>query len=222
MSNTNDDIINTKFYLCDVKGDGSCFYRALYNALKQTKLLYRFLMIFEDTDSHGISMDEEKFIKVCRSIIIDSIEREESLSSYYESFKDDFENDKETLDIKIRSTFTRTVFSFLSKVLDYEEDEFIDYETFKKLVVKRLKSNDTYASQLEVYFMKDFLEENCAIELKILYDINLKMFDLSKDIIYLVNQDEKHYKYIMYRNSMERKRKRPRTHRRKAKRDRRY
>ena len=116
--------IADSLYLNDVKGDGNCFFRCIYESLKDKELLRRFLRKVNYPEKE---ISKKQFIKLLRSMIALSMYNTDILKDCYDSFNGDFYECKDTLKEKILS-YDNTIFGFIYNFLP--EKHFCSEEFF--------------------------------------------------------------------------------------------
>ena len=189
--------------LTDNLDQGDCYYSAIYRSAKHQNLLEHLF------DCLRIPIDSEKyFIKAIREIVAASIEGGDARSSY-ESYKDTFENELETLKIQIEDSpgYLR---KFLDKKIKEKEKsrnpdkvKFYTYDQYAKELSENIKQHKTWAGELEVIIVKNVLE-TCGIIIDF-YSSNkggkppklLPMKVGDKYYIYLYNENEIHWKHYI-------------------------
>ena len=178
--------------------DGDCYYSAIYRSAKYHRLLNR---LFECL---RIPIDSEKgFIKGLRELVAASIEGGDARSSY-ESYKENFENDLETLELQIENSPDYLQEFINKKIVEKEKSKkvkFYSYEEYAKELSNHIKQHNTWAGELEVLLVKNILE-SCHIILDF-YSSNkggappkilpMKVGDYF--YIYLYNYREIHWKH---------------------------
>ena len=171
--------------------DGDCYFSAIFRATEYHKLL--------DTlcECLKIPIDsEKKFIKSLRTLVGEAVINGAARSTY-ESYKENFNNEIETLKLQIESA-PKYVQDFLNKKIKEKEKSrkadkvaFYTYETFAKELSKHIKQHNTWAGELEVIIVKNILEL-CNIMIDF-YSSN-KGGDPPKRLPY--NVDDKYYIYL--------------------------
>ena len=185
--------------------DGDCYFSAIFRALEYHKLLDK---IFECLK---IPIDSEKeFIKSLRRLVAAAV-KNGAASTTYDSYKENFNNEIETLKLQIEST-PEYIQGFLKQKIQEKEKSrkpnkvaFYTYDEFAKELSKNIKQHNVWAGQLEVLIVKNILELcNVIIDFyssnkggeppkRLPYNIDDKYY------IYLYNSREihwKHYKLI--------------------------
>lgn len=180
-------------YISDVKADGSCFFRCLYNSLKNQKLLNRFLL-YLDID---YDINEEIFVNLMRCLIRNKILHDNALVEYYLTFREDFIKDKETLRLKLDTSLRKTIFYYIKDILESSDfKNFITLDNFNNVCGDMISQNSTYVCEFEINVMKSILS-NIGINLRILNDVEvLRNESFNNNTLYLVNLGEIHYNYI--------------------------
>ena len=171
--------------------DGDCYFSAIFRALEYHKLLDK---IFECLK---IPIDSEKeFIKSLRRLVAAAV-KNGAASTTYDSYKENFNNEIETLKLQIEST-PEYIQDFLKQKIQEKEKSrnpnkvaFYTYDEFAKELSKNIKQHNVWAGQLEVLIVKNILEL-CNIMIDF-YTSN-KGGDPPKRLPY--NIDDKYYIYL--------------------------
>ena len=200
------------FEVVDVEGDGSCFFRSIYNYLKYSNINRNDLLkneIYKCIELGDKDDTENKFVKKIREKISSMIMNEETTL-----IKDLFE----TMSNMEKETY-KELYSIENALPDFVKKRYKlppkQYDTFKKNYADSVKKNSHYATEFEFNILLSILR-SCVdtIELNITmidsYDIDeindtnanyprliQKVFSgMSNNTIYLVNISNEHYNYL--------------------------
>lgn len=200
------------FEVVDVEGDGSCFFRSIYNYLNHSNMnktnllkneIYKCIELGKKDDT------ENKFVKKIREKISSMIMNEDTTL-----IKDLFETmsnmDKETY--KELYNIENALPDFVRKRYKQPPKQYI---TFKKNYSEAVKKNSHYATEFEFNILLSILRscvENIELNITMIdnYDTDeidatnpnyprlvQKVFSgMSNNTIYLVNISNEHYNYL--------------------------
>ena len=182
----------TGWIIRNVKGDGSCFFRALYQASLRTGTLKRIIRRFRrragPAGTQGvITLTEDGFVTEIRAILAAVIMSDDAIipsihDNLYAIYK---EKDHLLYDAILESypEWFQTRFAKFPKRL----------ATFRSRLAKNVTRKESWVSEIEVRLILDILR---GISIKILSAPPPSRTKLDPSTLYLINVDEVHYKYI--------------------------
>ena len=171
----------------DVKGDGSCFFRALFCSLKINNMLENFMKcLFVDK---SIIPDEDEFVQLIRYYYSDKILNDENLitTNLYAYLKEQYEKDRKTYRI-----ITRNSIPWMNKL-----KKFPNFNKFKEMFANKLKQTSYWIGAWEYEFLQIQMEKCTNMIIYIFNDRIDEDFVFEKNTVYLINLSEKHYNYII-------------------------
>jgi hypothetical protein len=184
--------ISDKVEILDVRGDGSCFYRSIYNSIKNTKIMNRIIPFFNYlyNDLEIVENPSEKgFVKFTRLLISKLI----LSNNDYKIVKDVYNNLKSLTKDEYKEVITSFPdwFDFT-----YSSMQKISEDYFRIFIATNVKKTKNWVSQIEIEILQNLLAE---IDLTlIIINNNIKRgFRFKKNEIYILNIGEYHYKSIL-------------------------
>ena len=187
-----------KFGINRITGDGSCFYRSVFNSLLNTdkNLVLNIIEILERKTGlnfcdNDCQVEEEKFIVFFRRCISKMILDENDYNivrSFYDHIKSFEENDIEML-LENKSEWVKEITKNIKR---------IDFNTFKRSFSNQISNISNWADELDIQITKNILTE-MNVKLHILNvnnDGNIKIYEKllrNNNNIYIINIDEQHY-----------------------------
>ena len=184
--------ISDKVEILDVRGDGSCFYRSIYNSVKNTKIINRIIPFFNYlyNDLEIVENPSEKgFVKFTRLLISKLI----LSNNDYKIVKDVYNNLKSLTKDEYKEVITSFPdwFDFT-----YSSMQKISEDYFRIFIATNVKKTKNWVSQIEIEILQNLLAE---IDLTlIIINNNIKRgFRFKKNEIYILNIGEYHYKSIL-------------------------
>lgn len=183
------------FKVIDVKGDGNCFFRAIYKSAKHSNNLLKLVNCFLDKPFDEYVNSEKTFILDMREKLAQSIEQGNDggqISCIFENLSS-FTNDLETYKIILDSlpSWIKETFPKPPKTLD----------EFRSEVCKNIRKQGTYVSQIEIdifqYLNNTFCnepEKHVILTIFASQPKNNEDVDLSH--INILNVANIHYKYL--------------------------
>lgn len=182
----------------DVKGDGSCFFRALYNSALRTGNLTRIMRRLRITDDvrmainkDGMSTAEDAFVRSVRRFLSEFIIGSHTIREIYTYLKG------------IRETDKMTYYAILESYPSWFQNKFMKHklpsscETFATILSQQVLKMTNWVSEIEVRLV---LENLRRIPITILNNLPTVPKRIACDEIYIFNQGEFHYKYILCRD----------------------
>jgi len=190
------------FRICNVQGDGNCYYRCLYQIAKKDSEVKDALYI-EHIDN------EEEAIKEIRDYVAISLKYEKrsqsilkNLIEIYKSVPDISQNYPILKKINIKSSFEE----IRDEVMKLIEDTNIYASSFEhEIISDRLSecSSDAFVDIKLIILTKNFDEKNEDIADKWLRQLQPILNTVSnKRIAILINEDNIHYKYMKFLNQI--------------------
>ena len=181
------------YVIHDVRADGSCFYRAVYNVL----YMYGYIMPFCSYIFKQEIHDEDTFVSEIRAYISQMIATKKDKHHIQGIFE------------KLRADDDDTYTFILEGLPSWFANKFpkrpTNEDTFRETIAKCILSKSAWASQIDIPIMLR-LFRRCfkgAITLHIVNSVNgkaPKTFKPETNKLYLLNLDETHYNYIVPRH----------------------
>jgi hypothetical protein len=171
----------------DVKGDGSCFFRALFCSLKINNMLENFMKcLFVD---ESILPDEDAFVQLIRYYYSDKILNDENLitTNLYAYLKEQYEKDRKTYSI-----ITRNSIPWMNELKNFPK-----FDKFKEMFANKLKQTSYWIGAWEYEFLQTQMKKCTNMIIYIFNDRIDEDFIFKQNTVYLINLNEKHYNYII-------------------------
>jgi len=183
------------FKVIDVKGDGNCFFRAIYKSAKHSNNLLKLVNCFLDKPFDEYVNNERTFIMDMREKLAKSIEEGndggqiEGIFHYLANFTDDIDTYKEIINSLPKWISER----FPTPPSSLDE--------FRSEVCKNIRKQGTYVSQIEIdifqYLNNTFCNEpDKHVTLKIFATTPKNSEDVDLSHINILNVANIHYKYL--------------------------
>ena len=171
----------------DVRGDGNCYYRSLYNVMKY----YRRLGIFGAQHPTIDIKTEDIFIQSIRNRLSEAIlsGTDGVIGDIYKGYVDIYEVDKATYRMKLESA----PFWFQIKYKKMPDTE----AKFRTSFAKAIQKMDTWAGEIDIILVNQLIVSKLPFRFVILNDRIPKGFKLKKDRYYIINKGEVHYNYVV-------------------------
>lgn len=198
----NNIIDNTdKYYIKEVKADGSCFFRALYFHLKAKDLVLNFVKCLDPTNilSEKISKVEHKFVRFIRNYLAIITKNNDDYGYSEENFKNlkniqenDINTFKQIIEISYgdEHKYNKNINSFPKSLKQYQKDKYDEIKDFSN-----------YVNEYEIELLKKLLKNKCDKDFKNIIVINnengIMPDKFIKNIIYLLRVNDNHYQAII-------------------------
>jgi hypothetical protein len=186
----------TEYKLLNVNGDGSCFYRSLYNCLKHGNSLESAISHFNHLNEEVSNsvIDENEFVRLVRytlSYLIRSGKDYKIIKSVYNNFES---YDKETFKEVLKSFPAWFNREFLL-IKDYGE-KIMTNKIFRRIISESVKENNNWVSEIEIEIIKNvFLEIGLCV--MIINNSVKENFIFNSKTLYVMNIREYHYVSIL-------------------------
>lgn len=174
--------------VCDVKADGSCFIRSVYNSSKSIGALKHVLRRMT-----GSSKDdgEESFVRATRALLSDVISTGKDgriIKNVYNHLKTlDHVTYKEIITSSFPSWFVKSF-----KKLPETEQE------FRATIAKKVLHNSNWVNEIEVRIAQYLIKKQSKWRLEVIHNKpDKKTWNPSANTIYVLNLREAHYNAII-------------------------
>ena len=187
-----------KFGINRITGDGSCFYRSVFNSLLNTdkNLVLNIIEFLERKTNlafcdNDCQVEEENFVVFIRRCISNMILEGKDYNivrGFYEHIKNFEENDMEML-LDNKSNWIKKITQDIKRK---------DFNTFKRLFSNEVSIISNWADELDIAITKGILNE-INVKLHILNvnnEGNIKIYERlvrNNNNIYIINMAEEHY-----------------------------
>lgn len=179
------------YKVIDVRGDGSCFYRAVHKCLKHTNLLQRISKMILKTSKLPNQID---FVHLSRSVISELIRKKEDFDIVKNVYSNLKSIDAKSYNAILKSSFPSWFVNLFQKLPQRES-------IFRSKIVDAVLKRTNWVSEVEVTIFKTLLFMRCKINLHILNKLPLQTFQVGHDSVYIYNIDESHYNAITFQMS---------------------
>ena len=192
---------SVNFTVVDVKGDGNCFFRAIYKSAKYSGNLEKLINCFLDKPLSHYEANELDFIVDMREKIAKSIEEDNDNNIVSEMYK--YLNDFATNDDLKKEDLQETYKAVLESLPEWMSKRFkkppTDYKKFKQNFCKYIRRPGTYVSHIEIEIFKYLNDTFCTtpdkhVILNIFNTPPKENIDISA--INILNKFEIHYNYL--------------------------
>ena len=203
------EVLNTSedYTQHNVRGDGSCFYRSIYNFLNDFDLKDEFNnCVFKDknyskkyekwlkSEKPSKENEENFFVNIIRRTLRDRILKNEDYNITMETYnylsdvyhKYGIDNYKEVV---------KNNMDWMGSKKHIKT--FPTFESFKEKLANRIRTLDYWATELEVEIIKEILNNCSNLKIHIFIDKVPKNYKYRHNTIYLLNIDGIHYNYIV-------------------------
>lgn len=177
------------FSIRDVKGDGNCFFRALYKSAMSTNNVMKILKQMNRYEPHdGTDITEEAFVAWIRRSLASymrSSRGRATLCNIYDNLK------------SIRTESKVTYVAMLESFPAWFSQKFrrlpATFEAFQKRFTKYVSRSGYWVSEIEVRMVLDMFRN---VRIQILNALPSSKTSLDPTVMYLLNEGEFHYKYL--------------------------
>ena len=192
---------SVNYKVVDVKGDGNCFFRAIYKSAKYSGNLEKLINCFLDKPLSHYEANELDFIVDMREKIAKSIEEDNDNNIVSEMYK--YLNDFATNDDLKKEDLQETYKAVLESLPEWMSKRFkkppTDYKKFKQNFCKYIRRPGTYVSHIEIEIFKYLNDTFCStpdkhVILNIFNTPPKENIDISA--INILNKFEIHYNYL--------------------------
>ena len=187
----------------DVRGDGNCFYYALYQALANSGALVDFKTRLSECYRIDISTEENFSASLRVAIATEFITKDKTV---YENFLDNYMNHRQTYDTVLKTQPVWLRSALTKKTSRLSVDTYITPEEFEAIIQGGFTDNGNFVAQLEITTLESMLER-CNVPILIAkYNHSsvppsaLKTI-LGKTVVNLLNISEGHWKYLQFGNT---------------------
>ena len=182
------------FTVRDVKGDGNCFFRALYKSAMCTNNINTLIKQMNRYAAHdGSDITEDMFVAWIRRSLASYMRRPRGraiLRNIYDNMK------------SIRSESKATYMVMLESFPDWFVQNFrrlpATFEAFEAQFTKYVLRSGYWVSEIEVTIIMDMFRR---VRIQLLNSPPLPKTTADPTVMYLLNEGEFHYKYIRCRKS---------------------
>jgi hypothetical protein len=184
--------MSEKYQLLDVKGDGSCFYRSIYNSAKHTNLLKRVVDQFSSIGGYEIEKQpsENEFVKLIRYTLSDMVKYSEDYGIIKDVHKYFKSLDRETY----REVLNAFPDWFERAFRNFKDDE--SRKRFRNTFSDSIKKVNNWVTEIEIEIIKNVLMEAGIVVIVINNNVK-RNFVFEPDTIYVLNIGEYHYNSIL-------------------------
>lgn len=179
-----------RYHVKDVAGDGSCFFRSIYQALLNVNKVEHVVQSLHKGPKPRKVDTEDKFVRFIRNVLAKKIATKEDMNLISEIY-----NHLSSLD---EATYNAIVYSFPEWFSETFPDGIPKTETtFRNKVVKQITNAYNWAGQLEVTLTQQIFKQLLEIEIHIFNHQPKITYRFSPDKIYILNKGEVHYNAII-------------------------
>ena len=179
-----------EFKVCDVRGDGSCFIRAIYNSSKSVGAFKHVSKRLIKTYTPSIT--ENEFVKEVRKSLQEIISTSKDKGIVKDIYQHLKTLDKASYDTMLDSTFPDWFVKYFSKLPSSEA-------AFREKLAKGASMKSHWVSEIEVTIIKALIETRSSWRL-VVYNNNEQAKGTPKPRhIYIINEGEIHYKALIPR-----------------------
>lgn len=182
----------------EVIGDGSCFFRALYNAARNTGNIFKLIECFMSQTIPNVHLSkwtEDYFVDKIRKQFSNRIKlgNDYNLSrEIYEYLLEMYQTDKKTYHQILKAFPSWAVKEFKTAPSSLNK--------FRNLFAEHVAKRTSWVSELEVRLMQKLLMRCTGLKLVIFNNLPSNPSNkLDCNTMYLVNQGEVHYEYLLCR-----------------------
>lgn len=172
--------------IIDVTGDGSCFFRALYVALKHKTLVTRFM---RKASIRSFKCTEEEFVESIRSVLSKLITDKNDKNMVHEVYNNLRVLSKSDYKEIVHSSFPAWFTSSFSTLPKTEQE-------FRTKFARGVAVKSNWVSEIEVAIVAKILYE-LKYHLHIFNNVPSKDFAFKHNAIYLLNRGEVHYNVLI-------------------------
>lgn len=177
------------YKVCDVKGDGSCFFRSVFNSAKAVgalKHVSKRLLL----KSYKEPMTEYEFVKGVRSSISEMISQSKDKGVVKKVYQYLLTLDKETYATMLDTTFPTWFAKYFAKIPKNEV-------SFREKLAKGVSKTTHWVSEIEVTLVKKLIETRSTWRLVVLNNNEQAKRTPKKREIVIINVNEIHYKALL-------------------------
>lgn len=174
----------------DVTGDGSCFFRSIYQCLKSVDKIDEVKGVLKYNKRSPTIEDETDFVKFLRTVLSKRIQSKDDMGVVQEIYAHLSTLDEDTYNVMLESSFPDW-FVEEFKTLPAKET------TFRNKIEKAVKDLTNWAGQLEITLTQQLFSQLVGIHIHIFNHKPAANYRFKKDTIYLLNVREVHYNAII-------------------------
>lgn len=179
-----------KYKIEDVMGDGSCFFRSIYQALFSTNQVEHVVKSLHNGPKPPKVDTEDKFVRFLRSQLAKRIVKKDDMNMISEIY-----NHLQTLD---EQTYQAIIHSFPEWFQESFPDGMPKTETtFRNKIVKQITNVYNWAGQIEVTLTQQIFTQVLDINIHIFNHSPKTTYRFATNTLYLLNKGEVHYVAIL-------------------------
>lgn len=176
------------YKVVDVKADGSCFYRAIYKSLGETRVPQVVSALKPVVKTPKVA-DDTEFATFLRGVVSKRIQEKDDMNIIHEIYTN--------LNGLDEDDYAEVLDAFPS----WFEDEFetlpATETAFRKEIAKAVRVLSNWASQVDITLIQQIFSQQLGINVHIFNKKPSETYRFKSDTIYLLNLDETHYNAII-------------------------